>query len=222
MSALAGDGCGAAAGAAPVVADPHAVTSPAALRELYEAPHDLVLRKVLGALDAHCRRFVARSPLVMVATADAAGRCDVSPRGDAPGFVRVLADGRLALPDRKGNNRLDALGNVLENPRVGLLFVVPGCDDTLRVNGQAAITADPALLASLAVAGRAPRSALLVSVEEAFLHCGRAFKRGRVWDPATFAARGELPTLGQMLRDQTDPDAAERRLLAGSESAELY
>jgi PPOX class probable FMN-dependent enzyme len=210
---------GVAAGGA---GDPRAVDSLAALRALYDAPHDLVVRKVLPALDGHCRRFVARSPLVMVATADAAGRCDVSPRGDAPGFVRVLDDGRLALPDRKGNDRLDALSNVLENPRVGLLFVVPGCDDTLRVDGRAAITADPELLASMAVAGKAPRSALLVTVREAFLHCGRAFKRGRVWDPATFAARGELPTLGQMLRDQTAPDDAERRLLAESESAELY
>jgi PPOX class probable FMN-dependent enzyme len=219
MSPAAGeDRAGREAGAA----DPHAIVSLDALRARYGVPHGLVLRKVLASLDAHCRRFVARSPLVMVATADAAGRCDVSPRGDAAGFVRVLGDGRLALPDRKGNDRLDALRNVLENPRVALLFVVPGSDDTLRVNGRAAITADPSLLESMAVGGRAPRTALVVTVEEAFLHCGRAFKRGRVWDPATFAARGELPTLGQMLRDQTDPDAAERRLLAESESAELY
>lgn len=202
--------------------DPHAIDSLAALRARYGEPHPLVLRKQLDALDGHCRRFVARSPLVFVATAGADGRCDVSPRGDGPGFVHVLDDHRLALPDRKGNDRLDGLTNVLENPRAGLLFVVPGCDDTLRVNGRAAITADPALLASMAVAGKQPLSALIVTAEEVFLHCGRAFKRGRVWDPESFAARGELPTLGAMLRDQTAPDAAERRLLADSETAELY
>lgn len=202
--------------------DPHAINSLAALRARYREPHPLVLRKQLDALDDHCRRFVARAPLVFVATAGADGRCDVSPRGDGPGFVRLLDDHRLALPDRKGNDRLDGLSNVLENPHVGLLFVVPGCDDTLRVNGRAAITADPALLASLAVGGKEPRSALIVTAEEVFLHCGRAFKRGRAWDPETFAARGELPTLGAMLRDQTAPDAVEQRLLADSEAAELY
>ncbi len=198
------------------------IDSPAELRDRYPEPAALIRRKQLRALDAHCRRFVARSPLVFVATADGAGHCDVSPRGDAPGFVRVLSDTALALPDRKGNNRLDTFRNVLENPHAGLLFVVPGIDDTLRVNGRAAIATEPELLASMAVAGRAPKAALVVEVEEAFLHCGRAFKRGAIWDPGTFAARGELPTLAQMLADQTDPDAAERRLIANSEQEGLY
>jgi PPOX class probable FMN-dependent enzyme len=198
------------------------IASPAQLRERYAKPLPLVVRKQLAALDGHCRAFIARSPLVMVATADAQGGCDVSPRGDPPGFVAVLDDGHLAIPDRKGNNRLDALGNVLANPRVGLLFVVPGSDDTLRVNGRASIVADPELLAAMAVEGRVPASALLVEVEEAFLHCGRAFKRGRVWDPTRFVAPGELPTLGRILTDQTAPDAQERRLIAQAPHEGLY
>lgn len=203
--------------------DEEAVGSVEALRERYGEPPPLIDRKVLPALDRHCRRFIARSPLVMVATADASGACDVSPRGDPPGFVQVLSDHRLAIPDRKGNNRLDAYRNVLENPRVGLCFVVPGVDDTLRVNGRAAIVAgDAELLQSMAVAGVVPTAALVVDVEEAFLHCGRAFKRGRVWDPDGYAARGELPTLGEMLRDQTAPDADEQRLLDRSADEPLY
>lgn len=199
------------------------IASEAQLRERYPAPLGLMARKVLPALDEHCRAFIARSPLVMIGTADADGRCDVSPRGDPPGFVAVLDDRHLAIPDRKGNNRLDALGNVLRNPHVGLLFVVPGNDDSLRVNGTARISVDPELLASAAVAGKPPASVLRVEVEEAFLHCGRAFKRGRVWDPAAFAAPGELPSIGQALRAQAAPDADEQREIAASErEQDLY
>jgi PPOX class probable FMN-dependent enzyme len=193
------------------------ITSAAQLRDRYPPPLALIERKVRPALDAHCRALIARSPLVMVATVGADGGCDVSPRGDPPGFVAVLDDRHLAIPDRKGNNRLDALRNVLAHPAVGLLFVVPGHDDTLRVNGTARISTDPALLEPMAAASRVPACALVVEVEEAFLHCGRAFKRGRVWDPATFVAPGELPTIGQALREQTAPDAQELRLIAESE-----
>jgi PPOX class probable FMN-dependent enzyme len=159
---------------------------------------------------------------VFLATSGSDGRCDVSPRGDAPGFVRVIDKRRLAIPDRKGNNRIDGLRNIVENPHAGLVFVVPGIDDTLRVNGRASVVADHELLASMTVNGRPPATAVLVEVEEAFLHCGRAFKRGRIWEPATFAERAELPTLAQMLADQTAPDAAERKLLAASETEELW
>lgn len=212
-----GDGAGGVPGA-----DPHAITTAAALRALHPPPHPIVLRKQLDRLDAHCRRFVARSPLAFVATAGADGRCDVSPRGDGPGFALTPDERTVVLPDRKGNNRLDALLNVLENPHAGLLFVVPGIDDTLRVNGRASITTDPALLEATAVAGRLPRCALVLAVEEAFLHCGRAFKRSRAWDPARFAARDELPTIARALRDHTAPDGAEQKLLDASEQAELY
>lgn len=198
------------------------VISEEELRRRYAPPLPLIERKQLTRIDHHCRRFIARSPLVLIATSGLDGSCDVSPRGDAPGFVRVLDDRRLAIPDRKGNNRIDSLRNVVANAHAGLLFVVPGVDDTLRVNGQAAVVVDDALLASMEVAGRRPASALVVEVAEAFLHCGRAFKRGQVWDPGRFAARGELPTLAQMLADQTDPDAEEQRLLDESSREDLW
>lgn len=198
------------------------VLSPGELRHRYPAPADLIRRKQLSRLDHHCRRIIELSPLVCLATADADGACDVSPRGDAPGFVRILDDRRLAIPDRTGNNRLDSLRNIAENRHVGLLFLVPGVDDTLRVNGRAEVVADEGLLAGMAVGGRLPLSAIVVRVEEAYLHCGRALKRARLWDPTTFAPRGTLPPLGQMLADQTRPDDAERELLAKSEQTELY
>lgn len=198
------------------------VTSEAELRRLYPEPVDLIKRKILSKLDRHCRRFVSLSPLVFISTASRDGHCDVSPRGDPPGFVQVFSETQLALPDRPGNNRLDALRNIIENPWIGLLFVIPGVQDTLRVNGRATVVAAPDLLGRLIVDGRPPASAIVVDVEEAFLHCGRAFRRGKVWEPAHYLPPGTLPPLGQMLADQTRPDAQESVLLAASERAPLY
>lgn len=178
------------------------IETPEALRGLYGEPSPLVRRKVLDRLDRHCRALIAVSPFVVIGTSDAEGRQDVSPRGDPPGFVAVLDDRRLLIPDRPGNKRVDTLDNVLQNARVGLLFLIPGMDETLRVNGRASIVADPELLAPLAVQGRAPISGLLVEVEEAFLHCAKAFIRSRLWDPAAQVDRKSLPTLGRMLADQ--------------------
>lgn len=177
-------------------------TGPAALRELYGEPGPLAARKVLDRLDAHCRRFIALSPFLVLGTSDAAGRQDVSPRGDPPGFVRVLDDRTLLVPDRPGNNRVDSLGNVVGHPAVALLFLVPGVDETLRVNGRGRITTDAALLAGSAVNGKAPRTGLLVSVEECFLHCGKALIRARLWDPETRIERRSFPTLARMIADQ--------------------
>lgn len=198
------------------------LTSEAALRALYPEPVDLVRRKQLDRLDRHCRHFIAQAPLVFLATAGADGRCDVTPRGDAPGFVRVLDDRHVAIPDRKGNNRVDAMRNIIANPRAGLLFVVPGVDDTLRVNGRATLVADAWLRQAMAVEGRAPQCAILVAVEEVFLHCGRAFKRARAWDPACRVPAGTIPPLAVMLADQTRPDDEETVLLGESEAAPLY
>ena len=192
------------------------------LRGVYPEPVDLIRRKELSRLDVHCRRFIALSPIVFLATSGADGTCDVSPRGDAPGFVAVLGDRRLAIPDRKGNNRLDSMSNILANPHVGLLFVIPGIWDTLRVNGPAAITADGNVLSEMAVDGKTPSAAILVEVDEAYLHCGRAFKRGRVWDSQRFTSPKEMPTLGAMLSDQVNPDSAEQALLIDSEEEDLY
>jgi PPOX class probable FMN-dependent enzyme len=190
------------------------------LRQIYDPPLPLVVRKTLDHLDQHCVRFIARSPFFCLASCDAEGRCDVSPRGDPPGFVQVADANTLYIPDRKGNNRLDSLGNLLANPGVGLVFLIPGIDETLRVNGRAEIAEDPELLASLAVFGAPPRSALRVTVEEAFIHCGRALKRSRLWDPDGHADRGEVPTVGEWLRDQVDPDERERALLERGAAAE--
>lgn len=182
------------------------VTSEEQLREIVGAPSDLVLRKQLPALDDHCRAFIAHAPFLLVGTANARGMCDVSPRGDAPGFVHVLDDRTLLVPDRPGNRRLDTLRNILENPRVGLLFVIPGVEETLRVNGSARIVRDEALLESMMVQGKRPLLALAVDVEEAFLHCAKAFKRSHLWQPDRWPDRSVLPSLGRMLIDQVKPN----------------
>jgi PPOX class probable FMN-dependent enzyme len=198
------------------------VESEAALRRIYPPPHDLIRRKQLARLDRHCRKFVSLSPLICISTAAPDGTCDVSPRGDGPGFVKVLDDIHLLIPDRRGNNRIDALRNIIANPHIGILFVIPGIDDLLRVNGAAAVVTDPAFLAEMSMDGRPPAVAILVTVKEAFLHCGRAFKRAHVWDPKYFQPVDALPPLAQMLADQTDPDREEQALLADSAKAPLY
>ncbi|MBS9478537.1 pyridoxamine 5'-phosphate oxidase family protein [Ancylobacter radicis] len=180
-----------------------------ALRRLYPQPRERSLRKVLPALDSHCRRFVELAPLVMVGSIGGDGRADVTPRGDAPGFVRVEDATALLIPDRPGNNRLDTLTNLLANPSIGLLFLIPGVDETLRVNGTAEIHDDAELLASFEVDGKRPATVLRVAVAEAYLHCAKAFMRSRAWDPASFTDRALLPSMGEMLRDQLGLAAAE-------------
>ena len=183
------------------------------LRAYYGEPGALARDKVLRRLDRHCRDFIARSPFLVLGTADARGNQDVSPRGDPPGFVHVLADGRrLAVPDRPGNRRLDSLCNIVANPKVALLFMVPGFDETVRVNGRAVLSRDPALLDELAVRGRPALSAILVEVEEAFFYCAKALIRAALWDPAGRAERRRMPSLGRIVADQiagVDPDAAD-------------
>src|SRR6059036_2853351 len=138
----------------------HVVTTESELRELIGSPSERAIKKDVAVLDAHCRDFIARSPFLLLATASARGRCDVSPKGDVPGFVRVLDDRHLVIPDRPGNKRLDGMRNLLENPHVGLVFVVPGREDTLRVNGRAWITREPGLLERCAVQGKPPLVAI--------------------------------------------------------------
>lgn len=175
-----------------------------AVQALYPPPTPLSLKKQIGRLDLHCRRFIAHSPFLCISTADADGRADVSPRGDRPGFVLVLDDHTLAIPDRPGNNRLDTMKNIAANPEVGLIFLVPGVDETLRVNGTAGISAAADLMARMAVDGKLPRAAILVTVREAFLHCGKALKRSRLWDPAGHAPAGTIPSLAKMITDHAE------------------
>jgi uncharacterized protein len=173
------------------------------LRPLYSNPSTLARAKQLALIDTHCRNFIARSPLVMVGSVHPERGMDVSPRGDAPGFVRVLDEHHLAIPDRPGNNRLDTLENLLEKPAIGLFFVIPGIDETLRVNGTARLTRTQWLLDSMAVAGKIPKLAIVVTVTEAFLHCAKALKRAHLWDDDYRLERKELPTLGRMIIEQT-------------------
>ncbi len=180
------------------------------LGEIYGRPSRLAAVKCIDRLEKHCRNFIALSPFLCLATADAEGRLDVSPRGDAPGFVEVLDDKRLLIPDRRGNNRVDSLTNIVENPRVGLIFMIPGVEETLRVNGSARIVRDPAVLAPLAAQGKVPRSALEVTVEEVMFQCSKALRRSRLWNDDYRIERSVLPTLGQMITDQVaDGSSAE-------------
>lgn len=195
------------------------------LRDMYPQVSQLARDKALPRLDGHCRRFIAMSPFLCLGTSRADGAADVSPRGDAPGFVRVVDDTTLLLPDRPGNNRLDSLSNVLANPNVGLLFFIPGFEETLRVNGTAEIVTDPALLADMAVNGKVPRSALKVTVAEAFLHCAKALKRSRLWSDDYRQDRRVMPGLGTIIVEQTkaalDPDEADR-LVEDGYATKLY
>jgi PPOX class probable FMN-dependent enzyme len=179
------------------------ITSEAALRNLLGKPSELVIKKQLPALDRHCRNYISLSPFMLLGTANAAGDCDVSPRGDAPGFVEVIDDRHIAIPDRPGNRRIDSLRNIVENGKVGLLFMIPGVQETLRINGRACLTREPALLERLSARGKVPGLAIGVEVEEAFLHCAKAFIRSKLWHNETWPERGALPTLAEMVHDQT-------------------
>ncbi|MFN3507815.1 MAG: pyridoxamine 5'-phosphate oxidase family protein [Allorhizobium sp.] len=175
----------------------------AALRSLYEPVHALALQKQRQTLGANAQDFIRRSPFLLIGTQGREGRADVSPRGDAAGFVRILDDSTLAIPDRPGNNRLDTLDNIVANPSVGLLFLIPGYDETLRVNGRARLTTQPDILESMAVGGRVPKLAIVVQIDEVFLHCAKAFRRSHLWDPASLQDRSEMPSLMKMILDDT-------------------
>lgn len=178
-----------------------------ALRALYGEPSELAVKKELTQLDRHCRAFIALSPFLVIGSAAADGSADVSPRGDAPGFVQVRDDRTLVLPDRVGNRRIDTLRNIAENPNVALIFFVPGIAETLRVNGKAAVTTDPAVLAPLAAQGKLPVSALVVTIEQAFLQCAKALIRSKLWDASAQVDRKVLPPLGTIIADQASGKA---------------
>ncbi len=184
----------------------------ASLRSLYDQTHALALQKQRQALGPNAQAFIRRSPFLCIGTQGNEGKADVSPRGDAPGFVHILDDRTLAIPDRPGNNRLDTLDNILANRSVGLLFLIPGFDETLRVNGRAQLTTQQDLLEAMAVGERLPKLAIVVEVDEVFLHCAKAFRRSHLWDPASIQDRSEMPSLMQMILADTtgapdDPEA---------------
>lgn len=180
--------------------DPHAVTSLAELEALYATPSDLVKNKATDRVDARTAAFIAASPFVLLGTSGARG-IHITPRGDAPGFVTLADERTLILPDRRGNNRLDALRDILEDDRVSLLFLVPGVGETLRVHGTARITTDPALRAAHIAQGKEPATLLVVSVRELFMQCAKALMRSRLWEGRTRPA--EVPSMGELLAAQT-------------------
>jgi uncharacterized protein len=167
------------------------------LRQLYEPPGESAVNKELQEIDETCRRLIAVSPMVFLATSDPDGRCDVTPRGGQPGFVTVLDDHHLALPDATGNRRIDTLRNVVANGHAGLIFVIPGRTQTLRVNGRACVTSDPDLLARLSPVGKPPRTAIVVRADEVYTHCPKAFIRSKLWQPESWPDAASYPAVAE-------------------------
>ena len=198
-----------------------ALTSTGELEQLYRQPSAAVLAKVTDHLDEGCRDFLSVATFALVGTSDRDGRHDVSPRGGAPGFVRILDDNHLALPDLNGNNRLDTLRNIIGNPGVGLLFLVPGMGEMLRINGRAWITTDPELLDRFTDQVRRPTTAIAVAVDEAYLHCAKSIRRGGLWEPTTWPGAAERPSAARIFighlgaGDSLSPEQVEADLEAG-------
>jgi uncharacterized protein len=184
------------------------IDSAAKLRQVYRPPRQRSLDKEIDHLDVHCRDFIAHAPFVVLASADAAGRVDVSPKGGPAGFVVVLDDHRLAIPDMAGNNRLDSMRNIVGGGKVALLFMVPGIDETLRVNGVASVSADPDVLSVCPVEGLRPNVAIVVDVGTAFIHCAKALRRGGLWEPERWPATADMATPACMLKDHIGLDGS--------------
>ena len=175
-----------------------AVTSEDELREIAGVPHEAVIKKCISIIDDHCKNFIAMSPLLFLSTANAEGRCDVSPRGDLPSSITILNQQQLVIPDRPGNRRLDSIMNILANPQVGLLFLIPGLDEVLRINGKATIIKNQEILNKMSLNGRPPSLGIGVDVEECFIHCPRAFKKAKVWEPESWQNNEDLPSIAEL------------------------
>lgn len=173
------------------------------LRAKFGEVHPLAITKSRPALDPYSRQFIAMSPFVVISTADGEGKADLSPRGDPPGFVHVVDDKTILVPDRPGNNRLDTMSNITANPNVGCLFFIPGFEDTLRLNGKARLTDDAELLKHCTIHGKTPKVGILITVEEVFLHCAKALKRSKLWGPEYRQDRGQLPSIARIILAQT-------------------
>ena len=203
--------------------DAYIIADRESLRRVYKAPGENAVKKDIGHIDAHVRHFLAKSPFAVIATSNAQGVQDASPKGGPPGFIVAQDDKTLLIPDWPGNNRLDSLENLLVNPRIGILAFLPGVNEMLRMNGRAVITTDPVLRAQLAIGGKQPISVLVVTVEEAYLHCARALQRSALWDASKQIDRKSFPTLGTILADQVpgyDGPGADQRLAA--RASDLY
>ena len=188
--------------AAPPTSDLSRVLDETDLRRRFAKPMSHVEQRQLDRLEVHSRRFIAASPLLLIASSHSKHGVDVSPRGDAPGFVKVLDEQRILIPDRPGNNRLDTMANILDTPSVGTLFLIPGIRETLRINGEAIVSDDHVLCDACAVNGRPPRLVIVVEIRELFLHCGKAIIRSRLWDDIYRLQQSQMPSLAEMTADQ--------------------
>ncbi|GEB32906.1 pyridoxamine 5'-phosphate oxidase family protein [Brevibacillus parabrevis] len=177
------------------------ITSETQLREIFGEPSRLVQNKVITQLDDHCRNYIAQSPFLIISTADEKGNCDASPRGDAPGFVHIVDDHHLVIPERPGNKRMDSITNILVNPHIGLIFLIPTLEETLRINGRACIIQDQDILEKMAVKGKVPTHGIGVQVEECYAHCAKAFMRSGLWKPDTWPEAGTTPDIAKMIAD---------------------
>ena len=172
------------------------------LRTLYAAPKERAVKKQLASLDRHCKRYISLSPFVVLSSLGGDEVLDASPRGGAPGFVKIIDDNTLLIPDSPGNNRLDTLENIIHTGRLGLLFLIPGMDETLRVNGSAELSVSPADIAQCTTEVRAPKLVIRVNVQQAYLHCAKAFMRSKLWESESRIDRNQLPTMVDMINDQ--------------------
>jgi PPOX class probable FMN-dependent enzyme len=187
------------------------------LRAKFGEVHPLAIAKSRPALDQYSRQFIAMSPFLVISTADAEGRADLSPRGDPPGFVHVVDDNTILIPDRPGNNRLDTMSNITANPNVGCLFFIPGFEDTLRLNGKARISDDAELLGRCAVNGKVPKVGILIAVEEVFMHCAKALKRSKLWEPEYRQDRASMPSIARIIMAQTCETGVDEKAAAAAD-----
>ncbi|WP_420799783.1 pyridoxamine 5'-phosphate oxidase family protein [Paenibacillus mesophilus] len=190
------------------------ISTEAELRSLMGFPSELVQHKVILQLDHHCRDFISKSPFVFLSTSDSLGKCDVSPRGDHPGFVHIIDNKHLVIPERPGNKRMDSLRNIISNPQIGLLFLIPGLGETLRVNGCAFITKEEKLLRLMAVNDRIPVVGIVVEVEECYLHCAKAFYRSQLWKPYSWLSKDHLPSASKMISEHANLDGMTAEMIA--------
>ncbi len=197
------------------------VTSLEKLRELYDSPMELVVKKQKDKLDIYSSKFLALSAFSILATSDSNGHLDSSPRGDHPGFIQALDDYTIALPDRPGNNRLDSISNIISNPNVGLLVLVPGFKECLRINGMARIAINADLLSRFEYQGKLPKSVIVISIKEVFFHCAKAITRSKLWEPESRVERQLMPSLGKILMAQIDPEKSDSEVKQVEELIEL-
>ena len=195
------------------------------LRAVYDEPSNLVTRKVISHLDKHCGLFISRSPFVLMASADASGNIDVSPKGDPIGFVKILDSTTLAIPDRPGNERADSMENILQNPKVGLIFMIPGKSETLRVSGEAYIVRDEKLRSSMEMKSKVPELVIVIDVKEVFFHCSKCMIRSKLWKPDTWPNLDGLPRLAETMVDAGKLELSENemhKIVENDENTRLY